>query len=310
MRTVFIKYRGTGTRYECDKEVHVLAKYRNGKTFEGAMVNNRITGAGRLMFADGYRLTCSWIDGKPNGKGTLTHDHGSSYTGDWVEGVCHGQCECVMVKGDLMATYCGEVQNNKRHGKGTMTSNNGIVITGFWQNNVLHGFAEFRNKIKGTVYKGNWRNNMKHGEGVLTKESGETIVGSWVNGKLSLPSERTMPNGVVMTANIVGGMLNWFVDYDASNMNPPDDIICPLTLCAMHDPVIAYDGHTYERCALEAYFATVKKDVVASPMTRETIGKGYISNLNMRKRIGELAMSACNTSGSTEKLRVKKQRTL
>ena len=34
----------------------------------------------------------------------------------------------------------------------------------------------------------------------------------------------------------------------------PDDFICPITLDLMVDPVVAADGHTYDRCAIEEWF--------------------------------------------------------
>ena len=36
---------------------------------------------------------------------------------------------------------------------------------------------------------------------------------------------------------------------------PPDDFVCPITQELMIDPVIATDGHTYERHAIERWLA-------------------------------------------------------
>ena len=36
-----------------------------------------------------------------------------------------------------------------------------------------------------------------------------------------------------------------------SNVHPPDEFKCPLTLAPMRDPVVASDGHSYERKAIE-----------------------------------------------------------
>ncbi|DAZ94986.1 TPA: hypothetical protein N0F65_000618 [Lagenidium giganteum] len=43
----------------------------------------------------------------------------------------------------------------------------------------------------------------------------------------------------------------------------PEQLICPITGCPMTDPVVAADGHTYERDAILQWFATSTK----SPMT-------------------------------------------
>ena len=33
----------------------------------------------------------------------------------------------------------------------------------------------------------------------------------------------------------------------------PNELLCPITLCIMSDPVLAMDGHTYERAAIERW---------------------------------------------------------
>lgn len=43
----------------------------------------------------------------------------------------------------------------------------------------------------------------------------------------------------------------------------PEQLLCPITGCAMADPVVAADGHSYERAAIEQWFATSDR----SPMT-------------------------------------------
>lgn len=39
----------------------------------------------------------------------------------------------------------------------------------------------------------------------------------------------------------------------ASEEKPPDDVLCPISQELMEDPVIAADGHTYERTAIESW---------------------------------------------------------
>ena len=36
----------------------------------------------------------------------------------------------------------------------------------------------------------------------------------------------------------------------------PDDMICPISFEVMKDPVMAQDGHTYERVCIEEWFQT------------------------------------------------------
>jgi hypothetical protein len=69
----------------------------------------------------------------------------------------------------------------------------------------------------------------------------------------------------------------------------PHDFICPVTQLRMADPVVASDGHTYERSAIER----VLRDSGLSPLTREPLKWGLFPNIALRNRIrayyGELA---------------------
>lgn len=58
--------------------------------------------------------------------------------------------------------------------------------------------------------------------------------------------------------------------------------LCPITKEIMNDPVIALDGHTYQRDAIQAWFDTGNN---TSPMTREIIGSTLIINHTMRSEL-------------------------
>ena len=66
---------------------------------------------------------------------------------------------------------------------------------------------------------------------------------------------------------------NYINNIDMSNLpnnnEPNPAFICPITQCEMENPVIAPDGHTYEKSALEAWFASGHR---SSPLTREPWG--------------------------------------
>ena len=67
-------------------------------------------------------------------------------------------------------------------------------------------------------------------------------------------------------------------------MEPPDEYLCPITQELMHDPVIASDGHTYERGAIERWFS---KRVV-SPKTGSALETSALfPNHVMRRQIIE-----------------------
>ncbi len=65
---------------------------------------------------------------------------------------------------------------------------------------------------------------------------------------------------------------------------PPADFICPITQEVMYDPVIAHDGHTYERAAIEAWMT--KSPNPLSPMTNCPLAsQTLIPNYNLRSQI-------------------------
>lgn len=65
----------------------------------------------------------------------------------------------------------------------------------------------------------------------------------------------------------------------------PSEFTCPVTLDEFVEPVIASDGHTYEKQTLERIF----KSTCLSPLTRETLNpKIMIPNLNLKKRMDAL----------------------
>ena len=65
----------------------------------------------------------------------------------------------------------------------------------------------------------------------------------------------------------------------------PDDFVCPITMCPMVDPVVASDGHSYER---EAIKAVMTEGNGKSPLTREELQPGVlIPNRALKKRMRE-----------------------
>ena len=52
----------------------------------------------------------------------------------------------------------------------------------------------------------------------------------------------------------------------------------------MKDPVVATDGHSYERKAIEQL---MRQGPARSPLTRQPLQKFLVPNLNLRSRIAE-----------------------
>jgi hypothetical protein len=68
------------------------------------------------------------------------------------------------------------------------------------------------------------------------------------------------------------------------NVPLPADFTCPITYDKMKDPVVASDGHSYERSAIEEI---LRGPHPLSPLTRATLGTTLVPNLNLRRRIEE-----------------------
>jgi hypothetical protein len=65
-------------------------------------------------------------------------------------------------------------------------------------------------------------------------------------------------------------------------MDEMDDILtCPITMVVMREPVVADDGHTYERSAIAEWV----KMKGTSPLTRGRMTSHFIPNIPIRKMI-------------------------
>jgi hypothetical protein len=69
---------------------------------------------------------------------------------------------------------------------------------------------------------------------------------------------------------------------DGGDSDMPDDVMCPITLELMQVPVIAEDGHTYERSAIEDWFKRGNRN---SPKTQARIGQKLMLNHSMKALI-------------------------
>eukprot|EP01032_Pedospumella_encystans_P031847 gene31847-35948_t len=63
-----------------------------------------------------------------------------------------------------------------------------------------------------------------------------------------------------------------------------DEFICPITYELMRDPVVASDGHTYEKAAIEKWLKNHK----ISPRSGEPMDVLTIPNINIKKLIQDI----------------------
>lgn len=67
-------------------------------------------------------------------------------------------------------------------------------------------------------------------------------------------------------------------------MRMRDEFMCPITYSLMRDPVVASDGNTYEKGAIEKWLKTNH----TSPRTGEPMDTLLIPNLNMKRLIQDI----------------------
>tara|TARA_B110001450_G_scaffold228674_1_gene228793 strand:- start:7 stop:996 length:990 start_codon:yes stop_codon:yes gene_type:complete len=66
--------------------------------------------------------------------------------------------------------------------------------------------------------------------------------------------------------------------------SPPDNMLCPITRSIMIDPVIAFDGHSYERSAIEQWLKMNHKSPISGS---ELKSRMVLPNHTLRKHIVE-----------------------
>jgi hypothetical protein len=67
---------------------------------------------------------------------------------------------------------------------------------------------------------------------------------------------------------------------------PPEELLCPITTDLMDDPVVAADGHSYERAAIARWLAERRRAPATSPLTGAVLPHtGLTPNYALRKII-------------------------
>jgi hypothetical protein len=65
------------------------------------------------------------------------------------------------------------------------------------------------------------------------------------------------------------------------------DYLCPISFELMRDPVLADDGHSYERACIQAWFRSFQdsKIQITSPWTQEPMSSELQDNVELKSRI-------------------------
>jgi hypothetical protein len=80
----------------------------------------------------------------------------------------------------------------------------------------------------------------------------------------------------------------------------PDEYQCPITMEVMNDPVMAADGHTYERAAIEQWFSQNSSGPILSPKTNRGLpNTGLTPNHALKALIQDHLQSRAGGGGSS-----------
>jgi hypothetical protein len=76
-------------------------------------------------------------------------------------------------------------------------------------------------------------------------------------------------------------------------VQPPTEFVCPITHELMETPVVAQDGFTYEKSAIEDWMKCKK----TSPKTNMPIEAVLVPNFNLKALIAEWRLKHCGSGG-------------
>ena len=86
---------------------------------------------------------------------------------------------------------------------------------------------------------------------------------------------------------------------DGMNSETPDEYQCPITMEVMNDPVMAADGHTYERAAIEQWFSQNSAPIL-SPKTNRGLAHLHLTpNHALKALIQDHLQSRAGGGGSS-----------
>jgi hypothetical protein len=75
-------------------------------------------------------------------------------------------------------------------------------------------------------------------------------------------------------------------DFDEDFDDVPKHLVCPLSLTIMKEPVMASDGHTYEKNAIQSWMVQKK----TSPISRDKLLPHLFPNIQLRNQIDDWKM--------------------
>ena len=177
------------------------------------------------------------------------------------------------INSKIIEKYEGEFKNNEITGVGIYHYSNKDKYEGNFINNKKNGIGKLFSYENKETYEGEFKNNMKDGNGLIIDKY-ETIF------------------NVIFDKNNIISKKRYEKAFEIEiikkiKIDLPYEFKCPISLSLMLNPVIASDGHTYDKLYLMKLYSD--NVISKSPITREVLDKNIlISNITLKKLIDDL----------------------
>ena len=148
-------------------------------SYEGNWEDDKCSGFGEAVFADGWTYSGGWLGNSFDGFGVLRAG-GAVYSGGWSMGRRSGRGTLSMNG----MTYAGGFSDDRLNGRGMMEYPNGDVYDGNWVDSRREGYGEY-SWADGTSYFGDWADDLQDGSGTMAFPNGDVYSGDFQDGRFS-----------------------------------------------------------------------------------------------------------------------------
>ena len=162
---------------------------------------------------DGGQYYGQLVDGKLQGHGKIVWANGSQYEGDFDKGLMSGKGK---YKSSTGIKYEGEFKSGLMAGEGSFVGADGSSYIGHFADNLFNGQGRYQTP-DGKVYVGSFVNGIFDGQGKWT-EDGEEYAGGFKKGKYDGKGEVKYKNGRKYTGEFANNMYQGKGRYDLSDV--------------------------------------------------------------------------------------------
>lgn len=271
--------------------------------YEGEFRAGLNHGNGIRNYHTGRKYEGEFQDGKRHGWGTYTWADGRKYIGEFQDGYSHGHGRLFGSSGTLR--YEGEYKFDKRNGRGKLYEMHGAAL--LYEGNFVDHKPEdapaapaapesLHPAAAATAIASSGASDgasMSAGGRDLQQSNSAALRGA--ERERSAPAEPPAAPVAAAAAVSAGESTN-----GVSFPEPPTDYICPITQELFEDPVLASDGETYERSAIEQWFAQRAGSPVFSPVTGAPIhDRTLFPNNRIRALVNDFRTTGQQTTGAS-----------